>query len=165
MNQTVFTYLKVSVAILFLVAFDLWTKHWAAAHFMRGQTKTIIPGLFNLTLVHNTGAAFGLGAKWSMSFFVTTSVLAICLVNYLLIRLRPEERIPRWALTLILSGALGNLIDRIRQGYVVDFFDFYVRRYHWPAFNIADACITVGAGLFFLEMLLRPKKADAGSTT
>ena len=110
-----------------------------------------------MTLVHNTGAAFGLGAKWSMSFFVVTSILAIGLVVYLLVRLKPEERIPRWALILILSGAIGNLIDRIRQGYVVDFLDFYFKTHHWPAFNVADSCITVGAALFFLDLLMKPK--------
>jgi signal peptidase II len=121
--------------------------------FVRGESKTIVENFFDLTLVYNTGAAFGLGAKWSMGVFVTTSVIAIALVVYLLVRLRPEEKMGMWALTLILSGAIGNLTDRIRLGYVVDFLDFYVGKSHWPAFNVADSCITVGAALYFLDIL------------
>jgi signal peptidase II len=121
---------------------------------------TVIPDLFQLTLVHNTGAAFGVGRAWSIPFFVIASLVALGVVGYLFHRLDESEKGSLWGLVLILSGAVGNLVDRIRFGYVVDFLDLFVGTRHWPAFNVADAAITVGAILFALD-LLRSKKKEA----
>jgi len=109
----------------------------------------VIPGFFNLTHIHNRGAIFGFFARTSNSVIqiglAAASFLALGFVIYYFIRTPASERILKIALTLILAGALGNLTDRLLRGYVVDFLDFYVGRWHWPNFNLADSCITVGA--------------------
>lgn len=136
---------------------DLWSKHWMSGFLALGESKSVIPGFFQLTLVHNTGAAFGIGAKWSTPFFVVSSLIAMAVVSYIFFRLKPGEELSRWGLVLIMSGALGNLIDRLRFGYVVDFLDVFVGKYHWPAFNVADSAITVGAVLFAIDLIWPPK--------
>ena len=145
--------------VLVLTALDAVTKWWVESDFIRGQSKAIVPGFLNFTLVYNRGAAFGQGRQLPMVFFIVVSAIALGVVGYLYRRLKPEEGCSRWGLALIFSGAVGNLIDRIRLGYVIDFVDLYVGRYHWPAFNVADACITVGAVLFALDLIRRPKGA------
>ncbi len=152
---------SVSIWALFVgawVAFDLGTKHWISSSFHLGEVKRVIPGFFNLTLVHNTGAAFGMGARWSQTFFIGVSIVATGVVVYLLLKAKGEEVFTRWGLLLILSGAIGNLVDRLRFGYVVDFLQVYYQRFYWPSFNVADAAITIGAVLFGLELLMSPRK-------
>jgi signal peptidase II len=123
-----------------------------------GPSIPIIPGFFQLTLVHNTGAAFGVGNRWSTTFFVLTSLAALGVIIYLFVRLKPSERFSKRGLILIMSGAIGILVDRIRFGYVVDFLDAYVGKLHWPAFNVADAAITVGAVLYAIDLLWPSKE-------
>ncbi len=103
----------------------------------------VIKGVFHLTYVENTGAAFGMlqGNTW---FLILTSVLVSAVVAYLIWKVKPENRYVKISLALILGGALGNLVDRVLLGYVVDFLDFRI----WPVFNIADSCVVVGAILF-----------------
>jgi len=113
---------------------------------------------FNLVLAHNTGAAFSFLAGaggWQRGFFSVIAVVAAGVIVHLL-RKHHEEKIFSLALALILGGALGNLIDRILLGHVVDFLDFYVQGYHWPAFNVADMAITGGAGLLIWGSLKKP---------
>ncbi len=100
----------------------------------------VIKGVFHLTYVENTGAAFGMlqGNTW---FLILTSVLVSTVVAYLIWKVKPENRYVKISLALILGGALGNLVDRVLLGYVVDFLDFRI----WPVFNIADSCVVVGA--------------------
>lgn len=100
----------------------------------------VIKGVFHLTYVENTGAAFGMlqGNTW---FLILTSVLVSAVVAYLIWKIKPENRYVKISLALILGGALGNLVDRVLLGYVVDFLDFRI----WPVFNIADSCVVVGA--------------------
>jgi signal peptidase II len=141
------------VVLAILIAGDLATKAWISSAFRLGQSRAVIPGFFNLTLVHNTGAAFGMGARWSQHFFVIVSILAVGVIGYLFFKLKPHEWLSRWGLVLILSGALGNLADRLRFGYVVDFLDVYMKTRHWPSFNVADSAITVGAILFGIDLL------------
>ena len=121
------------------------------------EARPIIHGLLNLTLIHNTGAAFGLLAGQASPvrtlFFLTTSLLAIGVVLWMLVRLAENQKMERVALSLILGGALGNLMDRVRLGEVVDFIDIYYRSYHWPAFNVADAAISVGVMLLLFRLL------------
>ncbi len=159
MNSTTSRYLKALPALLFLTVLDLGTKHWITTKLSRGQSMEVIPGFFHLTLVHNTGAAFGIGTKWSMPFFVVTSLIALAVVGYLFIRLTPKEKYSFFGLILIMSGAIGNLVDRIRLGYVVDFLDIFIGKYHWPAFNVADSAITVGAICYAID-LVWPKKEN-----
>ena len=123
-----------------------------------GQTITVIPEFFDISFVLNPGAAFGIMASRSSAFrspfFVGVSILAIGLIVYYYHRyLHEPARLPGAALGLILGGAVGNLIDRLRVGMVIDFLDFHLSGYHWPAFNVADAAISIGVGLMLLRML------------
>jgi signal peptidase II len=117
-----------------------------------GQSDSVLGDFFRLTYIKNAGGAFGifLGGGW---FYFVASVLAVAMIFFYLRRLPVDQILPRLSLALILGGALGNLIDRVRSGVVTDFLDFGIDRLRWPVFNLADAFITVGVGLFFLSML------------
>lgn len=140
--------------LLILVLLDQLSKWWIKGSFALYESREIIPGLFNLVHYTNTGAAFGLLAGESTMlrrlFFVGVALAALVLLGLLYRQVRVQGPLYLYALALIASGAIGNLIDRIRFGEVTDFLDFYWRGYHWPAFNIADVAITVGVGLFLL---------------
>jgi signal peptidase II len=121
------------------------------------ESYTVIPGFFNLTRVHNTGAAFGL--MDSIDFPFKAAVLALLqttalvgLTTYVAM-LAPEQRLTRTGLSFVIGGAVGNLIDRVRYGYVLDFLDFYRGNWHFWAFNVADAAINIGVALMILDML------------
>lgn len=150
------------------LALDLTSKLLILQSLPLGAQVPLIKGLFNLVHVHNKGAAFGLLSNWSADFaryfFIATTGVVLVVVGYLWWRLPPA----RWAATLgyslIITGALGNLIDRVRLGEVVDFLDFYWGRYHWPAFNVADSLVCVGAGVLVWVILREEKDADASDT-
>ena len=137
---------------LLLVVADQLTKLWALSVFEPYEVLPVLP-VFNLTLVFNPGAAFSFlsdAGGWQRTFFIVlSSLISIGLVVWLM-RLRSGERLTGIALGMILGGALGNLIDRVRLGKVVDFLDFYWREWHWPAFNVADSAITVGVVIMLL---------------
>ncbi|HKW15201.1 MAG TPA: signal peptidase II [Candidatus Krumholzibacteria bacterium] len=137
------------IPALVIVLLDQATKR---LFWRLGQNHEIIPGYFNITLVKNAGAAFGMfqGAR---VFFVTASFLAVGLIIYLGMRLPPSQRTRRILLGLILGGAIGNLIDRVASGEVIDFLQIGVAGHYWPVFNIADAGVTVGAALLILYAL------------
>jgi len=121
----------------------------------------VIPltSFFNLVHVHNTGAAFSLFADqpgWQRGFFVAVALVAASIILYLL-RKTAGRRVFSAALALILGGAIGNVIDRILYGHVIDFLDIYVGGWHWPAFNIADSAITVGAALLIFDGMRKPQ--------
>lgn len=122
-----------------------------------------LTGFFNLVHVHNTGAAFSLladQAGWQKGFFLTVALAAIGIIIHLL--RKPGRPLFYMAIALILGGALGNVIDRMAYGYVIDFLDFHIGAWHWPAFNVADSAITVGAGLLIWDSLRKPEiKANA----
>ena len=136
---------------------DQLTKFLLTSHMPVHEGRVIIPGFFNLVHARNTGAAFSLLAGshtvWRQALFVAVSVLALGVIAYLLSCTPKEETWTRRGLVLILAGALGNLIDRLRFGEVVDFLDFYLGNLHWPAFNVADSAITVGAGILLVTLL------------
>ncbi len=139
-----------------IVILDQVTKLWAVSALELYRAVEILP-FFNLTLLHNTGAAFSFLADaggWQRWFFTGLTLVIATAIAVWLVRLRPEERLTRACLTLILGGAIGNLIDRVRLGYVIDFLDFHVAGWHWPAFNIADAAISCGAVLLIVFGLL-----------
>jgi len=148
-------------ALFYLVAagilvLDQVTKLVIVRSLGLGQAIPVIPGLFNIVYVLNPGAAFGflagMPAGFRNPFFILISVgAAVLIVAYHTRHLRALI-LPSLALGLILGGAIGNLIDRLRYGMVVDFLDFYLRGYHWPAFNVADSAISVGVGLMLLDM-------------
>ena len=131
---------------------DQGTKHLVLAHMTLHESWAIIPGLFSITSVRNPGAAFGIfsdyGPAFRSIFLVGVSVLAVGLLTVFYLRSRPHDRAARLGAALVIGGAIGNLIDRVRLGEVVDFLDVYVGRFHWPAFNVADSAIAVGIGLF-----------------
>jgi len=132
--------------------------------FMYGTHK-VIEGFFSLVYVMNPGAAFGFlaGAPeiFRYFFFIGITSLAMLLIIYYILKSK-EERLPVIiSLTLIFGGAVGNLIDRIRFGAVVDFLDFYIGTWHWPAFNVADSAISIGAVLMVWEMLVNRKKTSS----
>ena len=122
------------------------------------EVRPLIHGLLNLTRVHNTGAAFGLMAgQPSMLrtlFFLGVSLVAMGVVLWMFFRLPQNQKVEHVALSLIFGGALGNVIDRVRLGEVIDFIDVYFRSYHWPAFNVADSAITTGVILLMYRVLL-----------
>jgi signal peptidase II len=123
------------------------------------DSQVVIPGFFNLTRVHNKGAIFGLGSRSDSPLLsillMAASLLALSLVVYYFIKTPAADRLMKVALSLVLAGALGNHLDRVFRGYVVDFLDFHIGSAHWPFFNVADSCITVGAGLLIFIFLFR----------
>lgn len=137
-----------------VVVVDQLTKVWVASSFLTHESVAVIPGLFNLTFITNTGAAFGiLAGAQSMGrllFFAGVALVALVVLAMAYREYRDKGAIYLAAIGLVAGGAIGNLIDRLRLGHVIDFLDFYLRQYHWPAFNIADSAITVGVGLFLL---------------
>lgn len=155
-------YLILSLVVLIA---DLVTKWWVMKEFALHDSRTVIPGLFQLVHVRNTGAAFGIGANSQSSLvplLLNGGAIAVffIVVAYSL-RSALTDRLLQSGLHLILAGAVGNLIDRFRFGSVVDFLDFYVslggREHHWPAFNVADSAICVGVALLFFDMWRKPE--------
>ncbi len=140
-----------------ILVLDQITKYVVQTRVRLHETIQVIPGFFNITHVRNKGAAFSLFSNTSDSFrsvfFITVTVAAI-IVIVILIR-KTRERLPVVAFALILAGALGNLIDRLRYGEVVDFVQWHVRSYYWPSFNVADSAITVGVCLLAIDMLFQ----------
>jgi len=132
-----------------------------------GSQVPLIPGLLNLVHIHNKGAAFGLLSGWSMEFawlfFVATTGLVLGVLGYLLWRLPDDHWPAALGYSLIMTGALGNLIDRVRLGEVVDFIDVYWGRYHWPAFNVADSLVCVGTAILVWVIIRDEKTADASN--
>jgi signal peptidase II len=159
MKRKYWVLLIVCFWILFV---DQWTKHAVQHRLVLYQKVEVIHGFFNLVHVRNTGGAFGIfgGEKGGLGslLFVVVSLIAIGSILFLFVRLREDEKRLSLSLSLVLSGAIGNLIDRLRLGEVVDFLDFYLFSYHWPAFNIADSAICLGIGLMALELLIRDHK-------
>ncbi len=149
-------YRIVLLLALIVLVLDQLTKLWVAAVLPLWASKTVIPGFFNLVHVLNKGAAFGflndLDAMWRPYFFLAATALAIVLILHLLRTVPREDMVLFTALGLILGGAVGNLTDRIRLGEVVDFLDFYIGKYHWPAFNVADVAISIGSVLLLVSV-------------
>ena len=151
-----------ALAVL-LALLDQLTKYWISASFDYGQVREVT-GFFNLVLTHNKGAAFSFlasAAGWQRGFFIAVALIAIVLISVLLVR-HAGEKLFCLSLALILGGAIGNVLDRIALGYVVDFLDFHIAGWHWPAFNLADSAITVGAALLVLDSF-RPGARRAGA--
>ena len=126
----------------------------------------VIPGFFNLTHVRNTGGAFGIlgGSRGGLGsfFFLAVSFIAIGTILFLFLKVKENEKTLALSFSFVLSGAIGNLIDRLRFGEVIDFLEFYISSFHWPSFNIADSAICVGIGLMVLELLVRDRKKLKG---
>jgi signal peptidase II len=123
------------------------------------QTISVIPGFFNLTHIYNPGGAFGFlsGSPSELRhfFFVIASVVAMGLILFLYAKTPPDHGLLEFGLSLIMGGAVGNIVDRIRIGKVIDFLDIYIKGIHWPAFNLADSAITIGIGLFIYHLIFK----------
>lgn len=142
---------SLAIALIILVV-DLLTKRWVESSLFFGQ-QIPITSFFNLVLTYNAGAAFSFLSEesgWQRWFLSSIAVGASVFIVYLLHK-NKDQKLLCLSLSMILGGALGNLWDRITLGHVVDFLDFYVGNYHWPAFNVADTAIVVGAGLLIIE--------------
>ncbi|WP_417913510.1 signal peptidase II [Candidatus Electronema sp. JM] len=136
-----------------IIVSDQLTKMWVLDSFT-SHNLPVIPGFFNLVLVRNTGAAFGMLSNlppfWRQLFFISIAVTALIVMVFMQRRMGQENPLYAVSFGLISGGAIGNVIDRLRWGSVVDFLDFHIGSWHWPAFNVADSGITVGVGLFLL---------------
>jgi signal peptidase II len=153
---------------LLVVLLDRWTKHLVATRIAMYTHIQIIPGFFRLTHTENTGAAFSLFADspshWKTVLLISFSAIAMVVVSVLLWRQSRALSLTGVALSLILGGAVGNLWDRVASGRVVDFLLFYVSKYEWPVFNLADSAIVVGAALLVIEILFsRPREVTSVS--
>lgn len=146
----------VSGWLVAIVVLDQLTKIIVDRSMPLHQSTPIIDGLFNLTYVRNTGAAFGIFAGsaeiFRRPFLILVSILASVFIIVMMKRLAEKETGLVIGLSFILGGAIGNLIDRVIYGEVIDFLDFYWRSYHWPAFNIADSFITIGVGIMLYRL-------------
>ena len=141
-----------------VIALDLGTKALATAMLTYAEPVAVMP-MFNFTLLHNTGAAFSFlaGADgWQRWFFVALATVVRVVLVIWLKNLKREETWTAIAIALILGGAIGNVYDRVVHGYVVDFLHFYWQDWHFPAFNIADTAITIGAGMMILDIFRKP---------
>lgn len=144
-----------------IVALDQATKYAIERFFSYGERLAVVPGFFDLTLVYNRGAAFSFLAQadgWQRWFFIGIGAVATIVIVWLLAR-HGSQRLFAFSLALILGGAIGNVVDRILRGHVVDFILLYWQRFHWPAFNVADSAITAGAVLLIVDELRRVRRS------
>lgn len=156
-----------------MILVDAWTKWLVTTHIDMHEAIPLIPNLFQLVHVRNTGAAFGIGANAEsriVPFLLNAGAIGVFIVVVVYaLRTAVTDRLLQVALHLILGGAIGNLIDRFRLGYVVDFLDAYVNfggeAHHWPAFNVADSAICIGIGLLFLDMRRKPEVSPASAAS
>jgi signal peptidase II len=144
-----------------IIILDRITKHVVAQQLPNGQTFTVIPGIFRISDVHNTGAAFSMFAENASPATVRNILIGFSIVSILIIfgmlwRVGRAFTLTSVALALILGGAFGNLYDRVRYHYVIDFLEVHIVHYHWPDFNVADSCIVIGACLLMIE-IFRPQ--------
>ena len=150
--------------LILVLVLDQITKVLVINSFQLYESLEIIPGLFSLTYLTNKGAAFGflagVDAAWRHYFFLTLASVALVLLGVAWYRMRKDHPFYGPALALIAGGAMGNVIDRVRLGAVVDFLDFYIAGHHWPAFNVADSAITVGVALFLVANILEEKQKN-----
>ncbi len=157
------------LVILAVLALDQATKIFVSSTMTLGESTPMVPGLLHITLVRNSGMAFGLLAAAAIPFkpvlMTLLSIVALGAVAVYAVSSPTSERLSQLALAFILGGAAGNIIDRVRLGYVVDFIDVFYKGSHWPAFNVADSAICAGVGLLLLDTLRRPDKTTSSSNT
>lgn len=145
-----------------LYALDQLTKHWVLRSINPYDARIVVPDFFHLVNVTNTGAAFG-SFRGNNTFFILISVIALVVVTILLVRRRPADAWRDVSLALLLAGILGNLTDRLLYGHVIDFllFNLHIRYADpWPAFNVADSCISIAVVLFIIHSFGKQKRAD-----
>ena len=148
---------RLSFLFLFLVILDQITKALVIFFFELYESIVILP-FFNLTFVVNYGFAFGLFNNPSLNQILVSIIILIIILYFLYLLMKTQDKIFQLTLVIILAGAIGNFIDRVYRGFVVDFIDIYIGKFHWPAFNIADSCITVGFVIMMINILFLNKK-------
>ena len=151
--------LNLSLFFLFLllVILDQVTKSLVINFFDLYESVAVLPSV-NLTFVVNYGFAFGFLNNPSLNQILVSLVILLIITYFLYLLIKTQDKVFQFTLTLILAGALGNFIDRIFRGFVIDFIDIYIGKYHWPAFNIADSCITLGFIVLMINILFLNKK-------
>jgi signal peptidase II len=156
-------YRTLSIIASIILVLDQTTKLYVDANFRLHETVPVIRDFFHLTYVRNKGAAFGIlsDSAVRIPFFISVSIIAMLGILWYIKQIRDDQKLALFSLSLIFSGALGNLIDRIRLGEVIDFLDVFWQRHHWPAFNVADSAITVGVALLFIEMWREDRNKSA----
>ncbi len=151
----------VTIAVLVV---DQATKIYIDRTMQLYQSLPVINGLFSITYMRNKGAAFSFLSSFNyrLPFFILVSLVAVVAILIAFRKLRDDQRFASFSLALILSGAVGNLIDRIRLGEVIDFLDVFWQTHHWPAFNVADSAICVGVFLLAIDMFLEERRQKNG---
>lgn len=158
-------YLLLGLLSLAIIVVDQITKVYVVQAMRLHESISVIPNFFSITYIRNPGAAFGFLSSSSGSFrfvfFGLTSIFAMGLLGTILVRMPKHDWMGQLSVAGILGGAIGNLLDRLRYGEVIDFLDFYVDAYHWPAFNVADSAITVGVVFLILHFAFEKHPDDA----
>lgn len=148
--------MRTSLLAIVVFALDRWSKYLVDTRVGPYETRTVIPGFFDIVRSQNPGVAFGMFSESPDAsrtlLLVLFSVVALAALAWMMWRNRHADAANRVAIALIFGGAAGNVFDRVKYGMVTDFLDFHVRNYHWYVFNVADTAITVGAGLMLLGM-------------
>lgn len=142
---------------------DQFTKIYIDRSMRLFDSIPIADNFFHITYLRNRGAAFSFlsNASWRLPFFISVSIIAAAVILIAFRKLRDDQKLGQVSLALIFSGAIGNLIDRVRLGEVIDFLDVHLYRHHWPAFNVADSMICVGVALLAIDMILEEKRLKA----
>ncbi|MCW5202966.1 signal peptidase II [Desulfobulbus sp. US2] len=155
------------IMLVLVVVGDQLTKLWILDNFALYDSRVIIPGFFNLTFLRNTGAAFGILSGmpllWRQIFFITIAVVALVALIIMQRKMGRENIWYTLCFAFIGGGAVGNVVDRVLYGSVVDFLDVYVGKYHWPAFNVADSAIFVGVTIFLLLQVFEKEEKNTES--
>ncbi|CAK8719094.1 Lipoprotein signal peptidase [Candidatus Electrothrix gigas] len=153
------------IIMMLVVVSDQLSKLWILNNFALYESTEIIPGFFNLTSLRNTGAAFGILSDmpliWRQIFFITIAVIALVSLVVMQRKMGRESIWYTLSFAFIGGGAVGNVIDRVLYGSVVDFLDFYIGKYHWPAFNVADSGICVGVTIFLLLQIFEKEEKQS----
>ncbi|WP_305042873.1 signal peptidase II [Geoalkalibacter sp.] len=155
------------VTLGIVLPLDQLTKIYIDSRFALYESVRVIENFFSITYVRNPGAAFGILSEsaFRIPFFITIGLVATVGILWYISRLEPERKWLPLALALVLSGAVGNLIDRVRLGEVIDFLDVHWYQHHWPAFNVADSAITVGVGMLLIDMWREEKRKKSPPST
>lgn len=148
-----------AIALLGIIV-DQLTKIYIDRSMQLFDSIPVVENFFHITYVRNRGAAFSFlsNASWRLPFFITVSIIAALVILIAFRKLRDDQKLAQISLAMIFSGAVGNLIDRVRLGEVIDFLDVHWYRHHWPAFNVADSLICVGVFLLAIDMILEEKR-------
>ena len=155
---------RIALVAASIVVADRLTKLWIVGSLPLGGAIPVIPGFFSIVYLRNPGAAFGMFAGLDSplreTLLIAIAIVAVAVLVQLIRATSPEQRLHRLAAASVIGGALGNLYDRIFYGEVVDFLYFYWRDFYWPAFNVADSCITVGAALLVLTTFVGAERHE-----